>query len=351
MKKTLLIATALSLALAGIVYCAGTIFDTANFSADGRKWQPVPSGHTPGKDNGPGEGLHHTGEDCGICHKTGGKAANFVWSMSGTLYDSRAARTPLAGSEIILQDYNGNVISMTTNEVGNFWTTARIGSNPYTIASHGGVTELLYSTDAQGIFHPTDPNDARSWQYKGWVKSGDHVRPMVTVAPVGGSTDPNSRMSCSMHHASMGSRGGLWGAGKSTLASYPPSQLSFKKHILPIFRNKCVPCHIPGETWTRLVTRTDFEGSPLSKIDFSKSLDLTSYNGSAVTVSGTLWNKRGIKDVTVGYQGSPDSSPVIAKTIKQQDGSMMHSGGAFWSTQDADYKAILQWIAEGAQNN
>src|SRR5512138_3376080 len=138
MKKTILTALGLSLVLAGIVYCAGTVFDTTNFTADGRKLQPVPSGHTPGKDNGPGAGIHHPGEDCGICHKPGGKASNLVWTMSGTLYDSRAARTPLAGGEIILQDYNGNVISMTTNELGNFWTTARIGSNPYTVASHGG---------------------------------------------------------------------------------------------------------------------------------------------------------------------------------------------------------------------
>jgi hypothetical protein len=28
-------------------------FDSSNFSSDGRKLQPVPSGHVPGKDNGP----------------------------------------------------------------------------------------------------------------------------------------------------------------------------------------------------------------------------------------------------------------------------------------------------------
>ncbi len=89
----------------------------------------------------------------------------------------------------------------------------------------------------------------------------------------------------------------------------------------------------------------------MTQIDFSKSLDLTSYDGSAVTVSGTLWSKRGIKDVAAGYQGNPDASPVLAKTSRQPDGSMIHGGGAFWTNQDADFKAIRQWIAEGAQNN
>jgi hypothetical protein len=154
-----------------------------------------------------------------------------------------------------------------------------------------------------------------------------------------------------MHHAAMGSRGALWGKRKSTLLSYPSSQLSLKKHILPIFRNKCAPCHIPGETWTRIVTRSDFEGNPLTKIDHSKLLDLTSYSGSSVTVNNTTWTKRGIKDVTVAYQGNPYLSPVLSKTRIQQNSKIIHAGGAFWSTGDPDYRALKQWIAEGAQNN
>jgi len=324
------------------------VYDASNFSSDGRKLQPVPTGHVPGKDNGPGKGTHNTGEDCGICHRPNGKSP-FVFTVSGTLYEDRAARRPLKGGEVILQDIDGNVISMTSNEVGNFWTYAEIASNPNAIASHGGVTGPLYSTDDQG-FHPADPEDSRTWQYKAWVKSGKHVRHMVTIAPVGGSTDPTSRMSCSMHHASMGNRGGLWGAGKSTLDSYP-SNISFKKHILPIFRNKCAPCHIPGETLTRIVTSSDFEGDPTTVLDYSKLLDLTSYDGSTVTVNNVTWIKRGIKDVTTGYQKKPDSSPVLLKTKKQPDGSISHPGGVFWSTSDADYRALRRWISKGAQNN
>ncbi|MBI5234113.1 MAG: hypothetical protein HY880_07145 [Deltaproteobacteria bacterium] len=323
-------------------------YDAANFSSDGRKLQPVPTGHQTGKDNGEGAGTHNAGEDCGICHRPDGKA-KVVFTVSGTLYEDRAARRPLKGGEIILQDVEGNIISMTSNEVGNFWTYAPIASNPYAVASHGGVTEPLYSTDGQG-FHPADPKDTRTWQYKAWVKSGKHVRHMVTVAPVGGSTDPTSRMSCSMHHAAMGNRGGLWGAGKSTLDSYPANP-SFKKHILPIFRSKCAPCHIPGETLTRIATQSDFEGTPSTVIDYSKSLDLTSYDGSAVTVNGVTWTKKGIKDVTTGHNKKPDSSPVLLMTKRQANGSIIHPGGAFWSDSDADYLALRRWIAKGALNN
>ena len=316
-------------------------YDSSNFSSEGRKLQPVPSGHVPGKDNGPGKGTHNAGEECGACHRLSGKAP-VVFTISGTLYEDRAGRKPLEGGEVILQDIAGNVVSMTSNEVGNFWTYAPIASNPNAVASHGGMTMLI---------DPPDVNDARSWQYKAWVKYGDHVRHMVTVAPVGGASDPNSRMSCSMHHGYMGTRGALWGSDKSTLPDYPRSHLSFKKHVLPIFRNKCVPCHIPGQTWTRLVTLSDMEGDPVTSIDHSNLLDLTSYDGSSVTVSDITWTKRGIKDVAVGFQENPDASPVLSKTSKQGNGSIIHAGGAFWSASDADYRAMRQWIAEGAQND
>ena len=345
--KTLFLSMTFVLALGGGAFAAA--YDASNFSADGRKWQPVPAGHIPGKDNGAGRGTHNAGEDCGICHRPDGKAP-VIFTMAGTLYEDRAGRKPLQGGEVILQDRDGNVISMTSNEVGNFWTQVPISSNPYAIASHGGVTHPLYTIDDEG-FHPADPDDTRTWQYKAWVKSGTHVRQMVTIAPVGGATDPASRMSCNMHHAAMGGRGALWGTGKSTLASYPSKHLSFKKHIQPIFRNKCVQCHIPGSTLTRLVTQSDMEGVPLTQIDYSKSLDLVSYEGSSVTSGDTVWTKRGIRDMTAGYQDDPDSSLVLAKTRWQTDGKVIHGGGAFWSTTDPDYKAIRQWIAEGARDN
>ncbi len=98
------------------------VYDQSNFSSFGRLFQPAPDGHIVGKDNGPGHGTHHPGEDCGKCHRVGGRAEAYLFTMAGTLYKDRAGREVLKGGEIILEDRDGNVISMTSNEAGNFWT-------------------------------------------------------------------------------------------------------------------------------------------------------------------------------------------------------------------------------------
>lgn len=352
--SALLIAFVCTLVYHALAATAG--YDTTNFHADGRKWQPVPTDYgTPGKDNGPGTGTHNAGEDCGICHRPNGKAGAYLFTIAGTIYEDRAARKSLQGAEVILEDYNGNVLSMTTNEVGNFWTFAPLASNPCAVANHGGATTILYTLDADGKCVSNDPtgSDSRAWQYKAWVKHGNQVRHMVSIVPVGGATDSTSRMSCNMHHSPMGSSGGVWAMRKNTLPSYPAANLSFKKHILPIFRNKCVPCHIPGARMTRATTKTDME-TPSTSVDYSSGNDFTSYDGSSYTavVGGvaTTITKQGIKDFVDAT--NPDSSPVLRKTLMQASGSpVIHAGGAFWTQIDADYKAIKQWIAEGALRN
>jgi len=351
MYKKIIISLALLLSAPGLVYTSmadSVVYDEFNFSAAGRLLQPAPTGHTPGKDNGPGTGTHNSGEDCGMCHTPGGKAGNFVFTIGGTVYEDRTARRTLKGAEIILQDAKGNVISMTSNETGNFWTFAPIASNPCTISSHGSTTDYLYTIVNGACVPNVSPSDSRTWEYKAWVKYGDQVRHMVTIAPIGGSTAASARMGCSMHHAGMGSRGGLWGMKKNTLASNSTSSLNFKKHVLPIFRNKCAPCHIPGSTVTRNATRSDLDSSvtgTLTVVDFSNGQDFTSYNGST--------GKTGIKNftATAGYQSDPDSSPVLLHTLLQTSGTVTHGGGGFWTPADGDYKAIRQWITEGALDN
>jgi hypothetical protein len=344
------IATMLGLALAAPAAAEPLPFDAAS-----RKLEPAPRGHTPGKDDGPGVGTHNAGEDCGICHRPGGKAANYVFTVGGTLYEDRAARRPLRGGEVILEDIDGHVVSMTSNAVGNFWTYAPLASNGHAVASHGGVTEELFHYDDQGVFVPADPADARTWQYKAWVRAGDAVRAMVTIAPVGGSTDPTSRMGCSMHHAAMGSRGGLWGTGRSTLGRAPQAQVSLRRHVLPILVSKCVPCHVPGATETRLVTESDLAPTGATTVDFSAGRDYTSYAGSTYTVSvggvSTTITKPGIRDVV--DPAHPDESLLLVKTRRQPDDGrpLSHAGGSFWAEGDLDYEAIRRWIAEGALDN
>jgi hypothetical protein len=330
-------------ALIGLaVLCLGAVailYDESNFNAAGRQFQPVPVGHVVGKDNGPGVGTHNPGQQCGSCHTMGGSAEAYLWTMSGTLYADRAGRKVLAGGEVILQDRAGNVISMTSNAAGNFWTAAPIASNPYTVVSHSGVLNILYVLDENGnLVTPADPNDPRTWLYKAWVRNGSSVRPMVTIAPAASAT--GMYMSCNMHHSPTGSRGALWVSPDPALPSYPAAGLNYSQHILPILNAKCAPCHIPGTTKTRLVTKSDID-TPSTSVDYSCGLDLKNYEGSST--GGVV--KRGIRSVV--DIGNPAQSLLLNKTVP----GAQHGGGAFWDQMGADYLALKQWIAEGAQKS
>ncbi len=353
--------------LASIGYLYGeTLTYNATFNADGMKYQPAPTGHIPGKDNGAGTGLHNAGEDCGMCHTPNGKAGNYAFTVGGTIYEDRAARRTLKGAEVILQDISGKVISMTTNEAGNFWTYTPLAGNSYAVSSHSGMTDILYTVNGDGSVTPADTALPMTWEYKAWVKNPDGtVRHMVTIAPIGGMSAP--RMGCNMHHSAFGTTGAAWATRKSTVASYPASGLSFGKHILPVFKAKCAPCHVPGATKTRLATISDvltsstntstlaLTNSSITSIDYSGGIDFQSYDGSTVAalVSGvtTTITKTGIKALTLPYQSNPDASPVLSKTLIQPAGVCIHPGGTFWTAEDPDYKAIRAWISEGAQNN
>lgn len=356
MNKQILVVAVSCLIGTGVALAA--VYDLSNFNPKDRERQTVPpEDYVVGKDNAththPDEhGTHMAGEDCGLCHTPGGKAdpnneGKYVFTMAGTLYEDKAATKPLAGGEVILQDAEGKIISMTSNAAGNFWTYAPIASHPCSATS----SENLYTVSGDGTCTPTAgaAADPRSWLYKTWVKKGEQVIQAPDIKPVGGSTAGSSlRMGCGMHHAPSGSRGALWLSEKGTLASYPEEGLSFKKHVQPILMSKCVSCHRPGTTTTRVVMRSDKEdidpntdGVQTTQIDYSGNHDLSSYD----TLQG---GKHGTEEYALGFSGSPDGSPLLTKT---KIGQTNHAGGQFWDEDHPDYKAIRQWIAEGAPNN
>ncbi len=290
-----------------------------DFTPRGQAHAPVPTGHAVGQDNLPVERLtkpenryHFAGEDCGICHQPSGKGREF--SMAGTIYTDRTGRTPLEGAEIILKDASGKVISMTSNAAGNFFTETPFASDP--------------QADASSITNPG------AWRYKAWVKKGDYISPMITIAPVGGMSV--ARMSCNMHHGPGGSRGALNVGGTSTLPSYPTAGLSFKSHVLPILKNRCKSCHVPGSAGGSIIYPTGAQ-----PYFHSGKLDLSAYHKDNHPDTET-----GITEVV--NTGSPDLSPLLTKVVF---GGGPHAGGAVWRTTDLDYKAIRQWIAEGAKDN
>lgn len=316
---------ALGAALAAFALVAVAAWDSTNFTMAERKWQPAPSGHVAGKDNAAGDGAHHPGEDCGICHSPASldptsiytpAGSSRVFTLTATFMDDRAGRRPVPGGEIILQDYQGNVVSFTANDVGNAFTEASISP------------DLTVSTTFE----------AERWRYKAWVKADGMARPMMTIPAVGGMRVP--RMSCGMHHVQSGTMGALATAPGATLRSYPSSGVGFKRHVFPILRSKCAPCHVPGPTLASQNGET---------FDYGSDLDLMNLDGSDVTIHGTAGETRyvklGIRAFVV--TSAPDASLLLTKPLP----GGTHGGGIFWTPEHPDYRAIRQWIAEGARGD
>jgi len=312
MRRNIILATVVLLLSTGVVWAVDTVWDESNFTMEERKWQPAPTGHEVGKDNGTGGPGHHPEDDCGICHSPKGIASDRVFTLTATVYDNRAARLPVAGAEVIFQDYGGNVYSMTTNDLGIAWTD---------VAMEGDAT--------QG-----DPTDTSTWRYKVWLLDEGGTHPMMTIPSLGNAMIP--RMSCLMHHRNNGSLGGLWARPAPTLAKYPKKNLSYAKHIFPILRSKCGPCHKPGPSIAN-------RGGEI--FDYGADLDLVTYAGSSVELDGVVYVKRGVVDV-INIK-KPNKSLMLRKTVKGE----LHGGGSFWKRSDPDYKALRRWIKEGAADN
>lgn len=327
MTRDLALSALSFLAAAGVALAAS---GAAPFTMDGRKWQPAPAGHVPGKDDVPGalDASHHPGDDCGICHAPAAApdafyrpvASGRVFTITGTIFDGRAARRPVPGGELVLEDAAGGVLSVTANDLGNFFSAAPMAGDPAVAA-------------------PALADGSDAWRYKAWVKSEGGVRPMLTMPAVGGMMVP--RMSCSMHHVNSGTLMGAWASPRATLRSYPATGLSYRKHVFPILRSKCGPCHVPGPTEAAQAGET---------FDYGAGLDLLTYGGSSVAIPDSTggvrtWTKNGIR--TVVNTDVPEASLLLAKTMA----GSTHGGGAFWTSESADYRALRTWIAEGARDN
>jgi hypothetical protein len=154
-----------------------------------------------------------------------------------------------------------------------------------------------------------------------------------------------------MHHGGVAHRSGaLWVGKWPTRPSYLATELSYRKHIYPILRSNCSPCHIPGRCITSRNTKSDHE-TPSTAVDYSGGLDLMTYEGSEV--DAPIYHPT-IPYVIIGYEpilkvgvlsvvntDDPDASRLLRKTVSGGD---PHGGGTFWSERFPDYVAIRQWI-------
>jgi hypothetical protein len=68
-----------------------------------------------------GEGHHHPGEDCLMCHHQGGDGPPFTFG--GTLFTSSGGTKEVVGATLHLIDAAGTDVVVTTSKNGNFWST------------------------------------------------------------------------------------------------------------------------------------------------------------------------------------------------------------------------------------
>jgi hypothetical protein len=68
-----------------------------------------------------GDGNHHPGEDCLMCHYQGGEGPPFTFG--GTLFTAAGGATPHAGATLHLIDAVGTDVVVVSQLNGNFWST------------------------------------------------------------------------------------------------------------------------------------------------------------------------------------------------------------------------------------
>lgn len=85
------------------------------------------------------------GSDCLSCHRVSGSART-SFTAAGTVFSGIDCPAGLAGVRIEIQDHNGQMVALTSNDVGNFFTSAPLVLPLTTRAIWGGRTVMM--TDA-----------------------------------------------------------------------------------------------------------------------------------------------------------------------------------------------------------
>lgn len=101
--------------------CDGVLKEQPAGGADASELSKIPTPPCDPPAAGPGDGHHHPGEDCLMCHYQGGEGPPFTFG--GTLYASSGGAAPLAGATLHLIDALGTDVVVVTQANGNFWST------------------------------------------------------------------------------------------------------------------------------------------------------------------------------------------------------------------------------------
>jgi len=67
--------------------------------------------------------FHRAGQPCGTCHQEGGPAADFPFTVAGTVFAQPMRQVGVEAAEIRMTDADGTKYTAKTNCVGNFFVT------------------------------------------------------------------------------------------------------------------------------------------------------------------------------------------------------------------------------------
>lgn len=115
--------TAWTLALAGLLAsaCDGVLREAGGAAPDAGALAMIEAPPCDPPAAAAGDGHHHPGEDCLMCHYQGGEGPPFTFA--GTLYGDSGGRAPLSSATLHLIDALGTDVVVATQANGNFWST------------------------------------------------------------------------------------------------------------------------------------------------------------------------------------------------------------------------------------
>lgn len=131
---------------AGATQECGGGTDTGSFSCDDRNESCGPPG-TCGADE---SSAMLPGSDCLACHYVGHSGEGPDFTAAGTAFADLGGSAPLAGAKVHITDDNGQELTLTTNAVGNFYTSTALAM-PFTASIEvGGTTLEMVSSPTTG---------------------------------------------------------------------------------------------------------------------------------------------------------------------------------------------------------
>lgn len=148
LRRTLVLASLVGLAACGNPGPVGKPVDVAAAAASGNCEADTAALRVTGETMLPGR-------VCGNCHRAGGQAASFPWTVSGTVFGSSSASCNtggLAGVKVEIFEGTATTAKLTlmTNSVGNFYTNQAVTFPIRAKVSKGAMSQQMVGLQVTG---------------------------------------------------------------------------------------------------------------------------------------------------------------------------------------------------------